>query len=72
MDVCEIIADFLGVHPGDLEQALPYKTKLVKKELCTVFLDPDSTSDNRDDLAKTLYSLLFAWLNEHIKCCYYS
>ncbi|KAJ7080469.1 glycosyltransferase family 2 protein [Mycena epipterygia] len=65
-DVCEIAADFLGVNPGDLEQALSYKTKLVKKELCTVFLDPDGASDNRDDLAKTLYSLLFAWLNEHI------
>ncbi|KAJ7117961.1 glycosyltransferase family 2 protein [Mycena crocata] len=65
-DVCEIVAEFLGVHPGDLEQALSYKTKLVKKELCTVFLDPDGASDNRDDLAKTLYSLLFAWLNEHI------
>ena len=34
------------------------KTKLVKRELCTVFLDPDDASDNRDDLTKTLYSLL--------------
>ncbi|KAJ6489438.1 glycosyltransferase family 2 protein [Mycena vulgaris] len=65
-DTCQIVADFLGVHPGELEQALSYKTKLVKKELCTVFLDPDGASDNRDDLAKTLYSLLFAWINEHI------
>ncbi|KAJ7036193.1 glycosyltransferase family 2 protein [Mycena alexandri] len=65
-DLCELAASFLGVHPADLEAALSYKTKLVKKELCTVFLDPDGASDNRDDLAKTLYSLLFAWLNEHI------
>ncbi|KAJ6586612.1 glycosyltransferase family 2 protein [Mycena sp. CBHHK59/15] len=65
-DVCTIAADFLGVHPGDLEGALSCRTKLVKKELCTVFLDPDGAADNRDDLAKTLYSLLFAWLNEHI------
>ncbi|KAJ6477179.1 P-loop containing nucleoside triphosphate hydrolase protein [Mycena vitilis] len=65
-DVLELVAEFLGVHPSDLEQALSYKTMLVKQELCTVFLDPDSASDNRDDLAKTLYSLLFAWLNEHI------
>jgi chitin synthase len=66
MDTLAIVADFLGIQPSDLESALSYKTKLVKKELCTVFLDPDGASDNRDDLAKTLYSLLFAWLNEHI------
>ena len=40
-----------------------------KKELCTIFLDPDGASDNRDDLVKTLYSLLFTWLNEHINQC---
>ncbi|KAF8147259.1 glycosyltransferase family 2 protein [Crassisporium funariophilum] len=57
-DLLEIVSDFLGIQPAALE--------LVKKELCTVFLDPDGASDNRDDLAKTLYSLLFAWLNEHI------
>jgi chitin synthase len=45
---------------------LSYKTKLLKTELYTVFLDLDGASDNRDELAKTLYSLLFAWLNEHI------
>ncbi|KAF8643335.1 hypothetical protein AX16_009064 [Volvariella volvacea WC 439] len=65
-DVLHIVAEFLGVTDSALESALSYKTKLVKKELCTVFLDPDGASDNRDDLAKTLYSLLFAWLNEHI------
>lgn len=65
-DVLDIVADFLGVQPAALEAALSYRTKLVKKELCTVFLDPDGASDNRDELAKSLYSLLFAWLNEHI------
>lgn len=65
-DILEIVADFLGVVPAALESILSYKTKLVKKELCTVFLDPDGASDNRDDLAKSLYSLLFSWLNEHI------
>ena len=51
--VLDIVSDFLGIQLYALEQALSYKTKLVKKELCTVFLDPDGASDNRDDLAKT-------------------
>ncbi|KAH9947887.1 glycosyltransferase family 2 protein [Amylocystis lapponica] len=66
VDVLEIVSDFLGVQPAALEATLSYRTKMVKKELCTVFLDPDGASDNRDELAKSLYSLLFAWLNEHI------
>jgi chitin synthase len=65
----DIAADFLGIQPAALEAALSYKTKMLKRELCTVFLNPDhdGASDNsRDDLAKVLYSLLFAWLNEHV------
>ncbi|KZT04957.1 glycosyltransferase family 2 protein [Laetiporus sulphureus 93-53] len=65
-DVLEVVADFLGVQPSALEATLSYRTKLVKKELCTVFLDPDGAADNRDELAKSLYALLFAWLNEYI------
>ncbi|KAA1474601.1 glycosyltransferase family 2 protein [Dentipellis sp. KUC8613] len=65
-DELALVAEFLGVTPSALEGTLSYKTKMVRKELCTVFLDPDGASDNRDDLAKTLYSLLFAWLNEYI------
>ncbi|KIK28141.1 hypothetical protein PISMIDRAFT_7668, partial [Pisolithus microcarpus 441] len=66
VDTLALVAESLGVQPSALKNALSYKTKLVKKELCTVFLDSDGASDNRNNLAKTLYSLLFAWLNEHI------
>lgn len=66
LDVLQIVAEFLGVQPAALEVALTYRTRLMKKELCTVFLDPDGAADNRDELAVTLYSLLFTWLNEHI------
>ncbi|QRW11374.1 Myosin head (motor domain) [Ceratobasidium sp. AG-Ba] len=65
-DVLELTAEFLGLQPSALEGVLSYRTKLVKKELCTVFLDEDGAADNRDDLAKTLYSLLFTWINETI------
>ena len=50
-DLLDIVADFLGIQPAALEAALSYKTKMLKKELCTVFLDADGASDNRDDLA---------------------
>ena len=65
-DVLALVAEFLGVPPSALETVLLYKTKLVKKELCTVLLDSDDAADDHNDLAKTLYSLLFSWLNEHI------
>ncbi|KAI6036953.1 P-loop containing nucleoside triphosphate hydrolase protein [Pisolithus microcarpus] len=66
IDTLALVAESLGIQPSALKNALSYKTKLVKKELCTVFLDSDGASDNRNNLAKTLYSLLFTWLNEHI------
>jgi chitin synthase len=66
VETLELVSEFLGVPPTDLEAVLSYKTKLVKKELCTIFLDEEGAAANRDDLAKTLYSLLFAWLNESI------
>lgn len=65
-DLLELVSEFLGVSSSALEIVLSYKTKLVKKELCTVFLDAEAAAENRDELAKTLYSLLFAWLNESI------
>ncbi|KIM50078.1 hypothetical protein SCLCIDRAFT_67044, partial [Scleroderma citrinum Foug A] len=68
-DTLALVVDFLGIQPSALKNVLSYRTKMVKKELCTVFLDPDGASDNRDDFAKTLYSLLFTWLNDHINQC---
>ncbi|CAH1759161.1 10719_t:CDS:2 [Entrophospora sp. SA101] len=66
MDVLELVADFLGVEPNSLELALTYKTKLIKKEICTVYLDIQGANVQRDDLAKVLYSLLFSWIVEYI------
>lgn len=65
-DVLETVGEFLGVNPIDLEGVFNCKTTIISKEVCTVFLDPEGASANRDDLAKSLYGLLFAWLNEHI------
>lgn len=65
-EVVEIVAGFLGIQPKALEEVLTYKTKMIKNEVCTILLDADGAASNRDDLAKSLYSLLFAWLNENL------
>ncbi|KAI9293616.1 hypothetical protein K502DRAFT_366558 [Neoconidiobolus thromboides FSU 785] len=65
-DVLDLVADFLGLHPGTLEGLLTYKTKIIKKEACTVFLDAAQAVVQRDDLARCLYSLLFSWVTEFI------
>lgn len=65
-DVLETVAEFLGVGPAELEEVLNSKVEMINKDMVNVFLDPEGASANRDDLAKSLYSLLFAWMNEHI------
>ena len=57
-DTLALVADFLSGQPSAFENVLSYTTKMVKKEPCTVFLNPDGASDNRDDLTKILYSLI--------------
>ncbi|KAI9296380.1 hypothetical protein K502DRAFT_314454 [Neoconidiobolus thromboides FSU 785] len=65
-DVLSLAADFLGLHPTTLEGLLTYRTQVIKKETCTMFLDSLQASKQKDELAKCLYSLLFSWITEHI------
>ncbi|KAJ3296371.1 hypothetical protein HDU79_006850 [Rhizoclosmatium sp. JEL0117] len=59
-------ASLLGVDPRNLEYSLTYKTKLIRKELCTIYLNAADAAKQRDSLATTLYSLLFDWIVEHL------
>nr|ANG56510.1 chitin synthase 5.1 [Ustilago esculenta] len=65
-DVLDKVAEYLGIPSKSLDEALTYKTKMIRNEVCTILLDADGASDHRDDLAKSLYSLLFAWVNESL------
>ena len=65
-DVLGIIAAFLGVGAHDLQTTLGYKTKILQRERVTVMLDPKGARKNADELARTLYSLLVAYVIESI------
>lgn len=65
-DTLSTAAELLGVDPNALMNTLTYKSKLIKRDITTLFLDPEQASKQRDDLAQVLYSLLFTWIMEQI------
>lgn len=64
--VLNIVAELLGVDPAGLEFVLTNKSMLVGREMCGIFLDPEGAASNRDDLARTLYGLIFSWIGEFL------
>jgi chitin synthase len=60
------VAELLGVDPNALSSVLTFKSKLIKRDITTLFLDPEHASRQRDDLAQSLYCLLFTWLVEQM------
>ncbi|ORX86313.1 hypothetical protein K493DRAFT_411343 [Basidiobolus meristosporus CBS 931.73] len=71
-EVLSLVAELFGVEEAALENVLTYKSQTIGKEVCTVFLDAAKAEVQRDDLAQSLYSLLFSWIVEFInsKLCY--
>lgn len=65
-DALGVIAAFLGVNALDLQRTLGYKSKIINKERVTVMLDPNGARSHANELARTLYSLLVAWIIERI------
>ena len=66
LDELEIVSEYLGIHPRNLETILTYKTMLIKNELCTVFLTAELAEAQKNEFASLLYSLLFSWIVESI------
>ncbi|KAI9499463.1 chitin synthase-domain-containing protein [Zychaea mexicana] len=65
-DILDLVADFLGVDPRALENVLVFKTAMIRKDVTTLILNAEQASLQRDELARTLYSLLFAWIVERV------
>ncbi|KAI8381210.1 chitin synthase [Radiomyces spectabilis] len=65
-ELLELVSAMLGVSPHKLETSLTYKLRLIRKELCTMFLNPQGAAEQRDALARSLYHILFLWLVESI------
>ncbi|KAJ3287115.1 hypothetical protein HDU79_005969 [Rhizoclosmatium sp. JEL0117] len=61
-----LVADLLGVHPSTLESTLTYKTQLIRKDKISVFLDAKAAAEQRDALARALYSIVYSYLIEQI------
>ena len=65
-EILDLVSLLLGVSPSKLETSLTYKLTLIHKELCSVFLNPQSAAEQRDNLAHALYHVLFLWIVESI------
>ena len=62
--VLDHAAKLLGVSSEDLSQALTTKTSYVRRELCTILLNPEQSALQRDQLVRDLYGILFAFVVE--------
>jgi chitin synthase len=74
---CQLIAAilYLGNLEFTVDRGHDVNAAVVRNQnvlaLVAEFFDPDGAADNRDDLAKTLYSLLSSLLNEKINEHFY-
>ncbi|KAJ2160360.1 hypothetical protein GGF46_002308 [Coemansia sp. RSA 552] len=65
-DVADHVSELLGLSTETLLSLLTIKTKQVGSDKFTVYLDGDGAAARRDDLARSLYSLLFNWIVEFV------
>lgn len=65
-DALSTVAAFLGLGVENLETSFGYKTKMIHRERVTIMLDPKGAQQNADELARTLYALLVAYVLEAV------
>ncbi|KAG0179881.1 hypothetical protein DFQ29_001534 [Apophysomyces sp. BC1021] len=61
-DTLSLVAAALGVATAKLESTLTHKLKLIGKEFCTAFLTVETAVEQRDALARALYTILVLWI----------
>lgn len=62
--VLDQVSRLLGVPAEELSEVLTNKTSYVRKELYTVMMNAQQSGTQRDQLAKDLYAILFAFVTE--------
>ncbi|KAJ2639054.1 hypothetical protein GGF40_001160 [Coemansia sp. RSA 1286] len=65
-EVANQVSEMLGLQADTLVSLLTIKTKQVGSDKFTVYLDSKGAAARRDDLARSLYSLMFNWLVEFL------
>ncbi|PVZ99987.1 hypothetical protein BB558_003972 [Smittium angustum] len=62
IELAEHISNILGVDVHSFETTLTYRSQMVGRELCTIYLDSHKAEKQCDSLATLLYSLLSKWI----------
>ncbi|KAF7731239.1 hypothetical protein EC973_000655 [Apophysomyces ossiformis] len=65
-ETLSLVAAALGVATSKLESTLTHKLKLIGKEFCTAFLTVETAVEQRDALARALYTILVLWIVDTI------
>ncbi|KAF1335305.1 Myosin-like protein, partial [Globisporangium splendens] len=60
------VGAMFGLHTSSIEEALCNRTVITRNDAVTVPMDPVEALENRDALAKTIYSKMFDWMVQKI------